>query len=305
MEGTMDFGVNLSFAPKRWPEPEAWARIVREDMGLDLVQFSFDLLDPWWPDPARLQQAERVRAAAQAAGITIHSAQIGIASYTFNGLLHPDPVVRDVGVTWWTRAIEVAAAMGAGAVGGPLGALTSSSTLVEGERERRYDDVRAIMAGLADRAAAAGLRALLVEPTPQAREIPASIAESVRLMRDLDGECRVPVEYVLDIGHALYQPLYGPAARLGEWFAAVGSHIGILHIQNTDFQSDSHWGWPDARGVYSVSEFAEQVRAAGLDATPTFLEVFYPFELADDLVLTNAVSSVRHCLAELAQSGNS
>jgi D-erythrulose 1-phosphate 3-epimerase len=295
----MDFGVNLSFAPKRWPEPEAWARIVREDMGLDLVQFSFDLLDPWWPDPARIQQAERVRASAEASGITIHSAQIGISSYTFNGLLHPDPAVRDLGVTWWTRAIDVAAAMGAQAVGGPLGALTSSSAAAAGERERAYQEALPIIADLADRAGAAGLRALLVEPTPQAREIPSSMAESVRLTRDLSGQCRVPVEYVLDIGHALYEPLYGPEARLAEWFEAVGSHIGILHLQNTDFQSDSHWGWPDARGVYSVSEFADQVRSAGLDAIPIFLEVFYPFELADDLVLANAVSSVQHCLREL------
>jgi D-erythrulose 1-phosphate 3-epimerase len=295
----MEFGVNLSFAPKRWPEPEAWARIVREDMGLDLVQFSFDLLDPWWPDPPRIQQAHRVRAAAEAAGITIHSAQIGISSYTFNGLLHPDPVVRDLGVTWWTRAVEVAAAMGAGAAGGPLGALTSSSALVEGERERAYQDVLAIIVKLADRAGAAGLRGLLIEPTPQAREIPSSIAESVRLMRDLEGQCRVPVKYVLDIGHALYQPLYGPEARLAEWFEAVGPHTGILHIQNTDFQSDSHWGWPDARGIYSVADFADQVRTAGLDTVPIFLEVFYPFEFSDDLVLANAVSSVEHCRREL------
>jgi D-erythrulose 1-phosphate 3-epimerase len=43
-------GINLSFAVKRWPEPEAWSAFVRDELGLDLVQFSFDLLDPWWPD---------------------------------------------------------------------------------------------------------------------------------------------------------------------------------------------------------------------------------------------------------------
>ena len=137
----MEFGINLSFAPKRWPEPEAWARIVREDMHLDLVQFSFDLLDPWWPDPPRLDQAERVRRAAESFGITIHSAQIGIAKYTFNGLLHPDPALRAVAVEWWERAIEVTAALGAGAVGGPLGALTASSAAAAGERERIHEQV--------------------------------------------------------------------------------------------------------------------------------------------------------------------
>lgn len=43
----MEFGINLSFALKRWPEPSAWARIVRDDFGLGLVQFTLDQLDPW------------------------------------------------------------------------------------------------------------------------------------------------------------------------------------------------------------------------------------------------------------------
>jgi sugar phosphate isomerase/epimerase len=299
MSRAMDFGINLGFAPKRWPEPEAWARMVREDMGLETVQFSFDLLDPWWPEPARTHQAERVRRAAEAFGLVIHSAQIGIASYTYNGLLHPEPELRALAATWWERAIEVAAAMGARAVGGPLGALTSTSAAVAGERERIYEETLSTIERLAERCAAAGLSSLLVEPTPQAREIPSSIEETARLARDLEGRCRVPVEYVLDIGHALYEPLYGPDVRLADWFEAVGSHIGILHIQNTDFQSDSHWGWPDARANYDVAAFAEEVRAAALEAVPVFLEVFYPFEFSDDQVYKNSISSVQHCLAEL------
>ncbi|HEY3764457.1 MAG TPA: TIM barrel protein [Gaiellales bacterium] len=295
----MSIGVNLSFAPKRWPEPEAWARIVREDMELDAVQFSFDLLDPWWPEAVRMGQASRVRAAAQTYGLEIHSAQIGIAKYTFNGLLHPEPELRAAAVEWWERAIEITAAIGASAVGGPLGALTSTSAAVPGERERIYDEVLGTIERLSRRAADAGLSAILVEPTPQAREIPATVEESVRLARDLTGRCPAPMRYVLDIGHALYQPLYGPGARLPEWLSAVGPHIGILHIQNTDFQSDSHWGWPDARASYDLAGFAGEVHAAGLDDVPVFLEVFYPFESADELVHRNAVSSVKHCIAEL------
>lgn len=42
------FGLNTSFAIKRWPEPERWAALTRQ-IGVDLMQFSFDLLDPWWP----------------------------------------------------------------------------------------------------------------------------------------------------------------------------------------------------------------------------------------------------------------
>ena len=113
----MELGINLSFAVKRWPEPEAWAAYVRDELGLGLVQFTFDLLDPWWPNPVRLDEARRVGEAARAAGVEIHSAQIGLAWYAYDGLLHPEGPLREVAERWWERAIEVAATMGARAVG--------------------------------------------------------------------------------------------------------------------------------------------------------------------------------------------
>ena len=92
----MEFGINLNFALKRWPEPERWAGIAREDLRLDLVQFSFDLLDPWWPAAERGAVACRVRRAVAGHGLTLHSVQLGLAWYTYNGLLHADPSGRAV-----------------------------------------------------------------------------------------------------------------------------------------------------------------------------------------------------------------
>ena len=108
----MELGINLSFAVKRWPEPERWAWIVREELGLDLVQFSFDLLDPWWPAAERGAMARRVRRAVADHGLRLHSAQFGLAWYTFNGLLHPDPSGRAIAGEWWQRALETAAEIG-------------------------------------------------------------------------------------------------------------------------------------------------------------------------------------------------
>ena len=42
----MEFGINLDFALKRWPEPERWGRVVRGELGLMPIPFSFDLLNP-------------------------------------------------------------------------------------------------------------------------------------------------------------------------------------------------------------------------------------------------------------------
>lgn len=295
----MEFGINLAIATKRWPEPEAWTALVRDELGLDLVQFSYDLLDPWWPEDARARQCERVRAAAVDAGIRIHSAQVGFAGYSFNMLLGPDAELRGLGERWWERAIEVAAGIGAGAMGGPLGALSVTSAAVPGERERRYAELLDTLVRLSHRAADAGLESLLVEPTPLAREIPGAIAESRRLADDLRGRTAVPIRYVLDVGHAMYEPLYGSPSPLAPWLEGLAGDIGVLHLQNTDFQSDSHWGWPDDRGRFDVGAFRRDVEAAGLDV-PVILEIVHPFELDDERMRAHVRSSVEHCRRALA-----
>lgn len=288
------FGINLGFATKRWPEPEAWTALVRETLDLHLVQFTFDLLDPWWPETDRRLLARKTRRAVEAAGVILHSAFVGLASYTYNGLLHPEPAGHHAGLEWWRRAIELAAELGATALGGPLGGMSVRSAEA-GERDRLYQRLLEDVCSISEWAAAAGLRELLIEPTPLVREIPHQVGDSLQLLADLKGKTATPVRYVLDVGHALYQPLYGADAALDPWLEALGEHIGLFHLQNTDFQSDSHWGWPDARGCFDVAAFAQTLRRHRLTDRPIFLEVFYPFELADAALLENIRLSVEHC----------
>lgn len=296
----MQFGINLGFAVKRLPGASEWARFVREKLHLDIVQFSFDLIDPFMPLAARTALAAQVRQAARDFDITIHSAQVGLACYTYNGLLHPDQTARQAALEWWLNAVEVAAALEVTAVGGPLGAMSMWEARHPHLVERRYQDLLVALIRITEAAQRAGLQSVLVEPTPLKREVPYTIEQALQLQTDLQGRAAVPVTYVLDIGHALYQPLYGSNATLEAWFNAVGQHISVLHLQNTDFQSDSHWGWPDTRANYPVDQFAAQVRKASLENVPVFLEVFYSFEADDDSVLANVVSSVEHCKAALS-----
>jgi sugar phosphate isomerase/epimerase len=295
----MEFGINLSFALKRWPEPERWAWIVREELGLDLVQFSFDLLDPWWPPVERGKLAARVRRAVADHGLTLHSAQLGLAWYTYNGLLHPDPSGRAIAREWWHRAAETAAEIGAPAMGGPLGALSVTEAADPAMVKQRTREVIEDAIAASDAAATAGLQGILIEPTPLPREIPHTIDQSRQMMNDLRGRTSVPITYVLDVGHALYRPLYGADVAIEDWLTPLRSDIGVVHLQNHDYVSDAHWGWPDPRGSYDVAALGRSLRDTELGEVPVLLELFFPFELADEAVLENTISSVRHCVAAL------
>jgi sugar phosphate isomerase/epimerase len=244
--------------------------------------------------------AARVHKAAGDWGIEIESAFSGLANYCFDGLLHPEAEGRRASLEWWKRAFDVAAAVGAKVSGGPLGGMSVTDARDTQRRAQRYRDLLDAVAELTAAAKESGLERLQVECTPLAREIPYTVEQSRTFLKDLEGRCAIPVKLLVDIGHALYQPLYGPNARMPEWLNGLGHSIGAFHLQNTDFQSDSHWGWPDKRGLFDVANFAHEVKAAGLDDVPAFLEIIYPFELADEAVLNNITTSVLHCRREYA-----
>jgi D-erythrulose 1-phosphate 3-epimerase len=290
----MDIGLNLCFAIKRWPEPEEWARITADELGVESVQFTMDLIDPWWPERERAAMAARVREAAGRRGIGIHSVQIGLAGYTYNGLLHPDETARRIAEEWWRRSIDMAAELGAGAAGGPIGALSVADAASAGRRAALYAEVIDRLGRLADHARQRGLEALLIEPTPLRREIPSTIAEAKALIADTSGGA-VPLRFVIDAGHALYRPLYGDDASLVPWLSELAGHIGVLHLQNHDYRADAHWGWPDARGAYDPAGFFREVADAGLSDVPVFIEVFSPFEQADDEIVPLIRSSLAAC----------
>lgn len=279
-------GINLSFCVKRWVTPELWGPIVAEDLGLDLVQLSFDLVDPAWPNNLLDEAAAALRQVPERYGVEIHSAFIGLAHYTFNQLLHPDPRVRDHAEAWLGSAYRFAAKAGIPRVGGPLGAIASRRDAAEADEisEADFADLVQRMQRLSGVAADAGLVELFVEPTPMRREWPWTITQA-RQMAEAVAGAPVPWRYCVDWGHAVFEPLYGRyRASMEDWLAALGPDIGAIHIQQTDGQLDRHWDFTEA-GAVDPQAAAALIRNTGLADRPVFLEVFYPFERDDRSVL--------------------
>jgi sugar phosphate isomerase/epimerase len=287
-------GVNLSFCVKRWVTPDLWARLVRHELGLNLVQFSFDLVDPAWPDDLLTELAEDQRRTAAAHGITLHSAFIGLAHYTYNQLLHPNPRVRDVAEAWLARAYRFASLAGISRVGGPFGAVASHFDGTEDDAipDADYRDLVSRMMRLSEVARQHGLTELYIEPTPMRRECPWTIDQALAMLADVAGAA-VPWKLCVDWGHGTFQPLYGSyRGRMENWYQTLGSHIGAIHIQQTDFRYDRHWDFTE-QGAVDPAVAASLQRETGLEDRPVFLEVFYPFERDDASVLDAVRRSIR------------
>ena len=288
----MKLGVNLCFAIKRWLDPERLAAIVRDDLGVRHVQYSWDLTDPWWPAAVRDRRAAAYARAFRDAGCAIESTFGGLASYTYNHFLAPTEELRALGREHLSRAIDMTAAMGVAATGMPFGSFSAEDAADPQRRETIYQHALQSWVDLARHARQAGLQRLLVEPVPLATEFPASAQDSLRLMRDLEGNTEVPVRLLVDWGHALFRPLFGDEADMEHWMATCGAYIDGFHIQQTDGLADRHWNFT-SDGLVTADGLRSFWSRHGLSTQTLFLEIIYPFEATDAFVLSDMKAGMR------------
>lgn len=284
----MKLGTNLSFSVKRWVEPESWARVVKHDLGLDLAQFSFDIVDPWWPQELRFSVAKRIRKAVAAENLELHSAFVGLAHYTYNQLLHPLEEGRKASMQWYMNAIDFASELEVEAMGGPAGAMSADEFQNPAKRKERYEMLLDSLCLLSEHAEKRGLKALLIEPTPLKREFPWTIEMAKQMQADLKGLTSVPIQWCFDWGHAIYEPLYKEKAKdTLSWLQELSADIGQIQLQQSDGKLDRHWGFTHDDGIVDPPTVRKEIRQAGLENIPVFLEAFFPFEWTNDQVMAD------------------
>ncbi|UCF93370.1 MAG: TIM barrel protein [Desulfobacterales bacterium] len=286
----MKLGTNLSFAIKRWIDGPQLAEIVKSKLGLQYVQYTWDLSDPWWPADKRDKIAVSYAKAFKEAGITIESTFGGLASYAYNHFLAPTEEMRALGFEHFQRAIDMTSAMEVAAAGMPFGSFSYSDAKNAQKRDEIYKIALAMIVKLARHAKEKGLATLLIEPVPLATEFPATAAEALKMMNDLDGQTDIPVRLLVDWGHALYKPLFKENANMDIWMEVCGKYIHSFHIQQTDGSLDCHWSFT-RDGLVTPQGLHDFWRKYNLDTQTFFLEIIYPFEADDDFVLEDMIKT--------------
>src|SRR5260221_1394046 len=171
---TFRLGINTCFAVKRWPRPSDWAAVVRDELGLDLVQHCVDLVDI---DAGRAdleRQAAGLRDGCAAAGLTLHSTFTGLAAYSANLLLHPDRARRVRARDWYQRMIDFTAAAGTQSTGGHVGAFSVADWRDPRRRDQLWRQLQAAPRPLSPPAPPAGLTSLIVEDPASSPGAPTS-----------------------------------------------------------------------------------------------------------------------------------
>jgi sugar phosphate isomerase/epimerase len=300
----LQLGINTCFAVKRWPAPDDWSRIVRDELGLRLVQHSFDLVDLHASVQRLDAQADELRRAATEHGLQLGSTFTGLAAYSANLLLAPDAADRDAAREWFRTAIGFTARSGAVATGGHVGCFSVRDWGDPSRRAELWVGLQSSLAQLATEARGAGLEYLVIENLAVARE-PSTMAMIRELLND-GATDRVPLRLCLDVGHMCVPGTSGPDRDPYAWVRELGPAAPMIQLQQSDAEGDHHWPFTaqyNALGRISADRVLDALAEGGVEESALLLEVIPPFEQDDASVLSDLAASVDYWRDALARSG--
>lgn len=289
----VNLGINTCFALKRWPRPADWASVVRNDLGLDLVELSLDLVEGIETFAGSRDAVERHRAALDANGLEAHATFTGLAAYSLDLLMHPDQARRAAAVQWYRTIIDLTAALGARATGGHVGAMSVPEWNVPELRAERWDGLKRDLEAIAAHASAAGLEYLLLENLVAVRE-PSTMARVEDLLSNGDAD-HVPWRLCLDVGHHCVPGTEGAERDPYAWLRRFGSRLVEVQLQQTDGLGDHHWAFTkehNAGGIIEPGRVLETLDAAGAGTIDLIFEIIPGFEDPDDRVIDDLRTSV-------------
>lgn len=267
-------GINTGFAINRYPDPDDWVRIVAEELGLDTVQFTADLLNPSLPDTIVQRQVETLRSLCDRHGIRVESTFT--SQFTrVNHLLHPDPETRRAWVAWFKKFFDISAALGAEGAGSHFGILSARDNADPAVREQRINDGIEAWRELSEHAAGLGMRYVMFEPM----SVPRELGETIDATEQLLARCTnfaVPMQLCLDVDHGDLQSTDPRDTDAHAWIRALGKDSPVIHIKQSLRDKGGHYPFTPAyneRGKIIPEEILQTMQETGIEDCTLLLEI--------------------------------
>jgi D-erythrulose 1-phosphate 3-epimerase len=281
-------GINNCFAVKRWPEPEQWAAVIRENLQMDTVQFSLDLVDLAMSENDLARKAALIRDACKKADIQLHSVFTGLCAYQSNLLLAPDPAERKHWLEWYRKAVMFTAELGCVQVGGHVGALSLADYEDASRREMILQSYADSIHTLSDYAKQAGIRTLLLECMPVSREMTADVDSAIAFHDRTQEASSLPVSLCLDTGHQCAAVNQGAERSFGHWVERLGNRVSMFHLQQNNGEWDQHLAFTPQTQQDGVIHADDILGRISPENNPDlFLEIIPAHEACDRSVLTD------------------
>ena len=237
-------GINTGFAVNRYSEPEEWIRIVGEDLGLKVVQFTADMLNVDLSNKIIYKQVDRIQKACQLYDVKISSTFTG-AFTRVHHLAHPDKATRKHWVNWFKRFVDLSVDLGSQSMGSHFGIFThcdnNNSEIRSIRRKQNIEGWHEI----ADYAKGKGLDFISWEPMSISREQGETIDEARMLQTDVNINSPLPFKICLDVDHGDLSSKNPCDTDPYEWLDEFAIESPLIHLKQTSVSRSGHWPFID------------------------------------------------------------
>ncbi|BBH22138.1 aminotransferase [Paenibacillus baekrokdamisoli] len=267
----LKLGINLGFAINKYVEPEVWARIVAEDLGIKYVQFVADLLNVFLPPDIVDRQVERINVCTQKHNLAITSTFTS-AFTRVNHFMHPDADTRKAWLNWFKRFADISVQMGARTTGSHFGILTFADYDNVQRREYIIEEGIKHWQDLSWYCKELGMEYLNFEPMSIPREMANTVEDTKELLARLNDGAGIPFKVCLDVGHAPHPNDRDPY----RWVRELGSVSPIIHIQQTEKDHSRHWPFTEEYnklGIIHGEPLIEAIEQSGATEAEIIFEL--------------------------------
>ena len=285
-------GLNTGFALNRYTTPEQWIPLLRDELEIDRVQFTADLLNPSMPEKLVTKIAEHTRSLAEQYGIIIESAFTS-AFTRVNHFSRPDEDIRNYWINWFKKFVDVAVLLGANSVGSHFGILTVPDLKNLEIRKIRFQQNVDCWKRIAEYGKTIGLEYLTWETMSIPREYGETIKEARRIQDHLNQEdMAIPMLICLDVDHGDVSSPNPNDTDPYVWLKTFGSETPQVHLKQSLLNKGGHWPFTpenNAQGKVHPNKVIEALKQGGAQKVSFFLELSFrerePFEsrMIDDL----------------------
>ncbi|MBI2589886.1 hypothetical protein HYW32_02610 [Candidatus Berkelbacteria bacterium] len=274
------FGTDLDFATNRWPEPEEWARILSEELGVRHAQFRSDLIQPHFSDEIIEEQASGVREACKEYDIRLEHA---FTSQRWAYCGHPDGKIRQYWHWWLKRYSGIAAKVGARSAGSRFGIYSVKD--FSGRRDFILAEMVKFWKLWAAHSKNEGLDCITFENLSIPREIADTIEGTRRLMEMTRGS-EIPILPCLDTDQGNTMSGNPKDGDPYEWLREFGKECPILHLKQR-IRGNASSGKPftpenNRDGMIIPEKVVEALEESGAREINLYLELSFRERLPQD-----------------------
>jgi len=268
-------GINTGFAINRFPEPEDWVRVVADELGLNNVQFTADLLNPFLPEDLVRREADKIRDLCDEKSIQIQTTFTS-AFTRVNHLMHPNPEIQRVWIEWFKKFFRLSRDLGAEGAGSHFGIMSVRDNADPAIREQRIQQAVAAWRELSEYGATIGFEYLIFEPMSVPREVAETIPATTDIMRRCAGGFAIPMLLCLDVDHGDLQSKDPDDTDPHAWIRAFGTASPCIHIKQSLRDKGGHYPFTaeyNARGKIIPEEILSTMKQAGVETCTLLLEI--------------------------------